>query len=159
MKVSLGAVVLSLVIAGCGAEADDPSVGVGPPPPSTVRFHTDGGPTDLDVELATTREERAAGLMGVEELPADQGMAFLYGEPTRNGFWMKDTLIPLSIAFVDQDGRVIAVRDMEPCSADPCPLYGAGEPYVLAVEANLGWFDDAGVEVGTRAVLHGALDG
>jgi uncharacterized membrane protein (UPF0127 family) len=80
-------------------------------------------------------------------------MAFVFDAPSDTAFWMKDTLIPLSIAFVDDVGRVIGVRDMEPCEADPCPTYGVDRPFVLAIEANLGWFDRAGIRVGDRAEL------
>ena len=86
-------------------------------------------------------------------LPADEGMAFVFDEPANSTFWMKDTLIPLSIAFVDESGRVIGARDMQPCEVDPCPTYGIDEPYVLAIEANLGWFDRAGIEGGDHAEL------
>ena len=81
--------------------------------------------------------------MGVEQLPADEGMAFVFGGARGSTFWMKDTLIPLSIAFVDEAGRVIDVLDMQPCESDPCPTYGVDEPYVLAIEANIGWFERA----------------
>lgn len=91
--------------------------------------------------------------MGVERLPADEGMAFVFDEPVSSTFWMKDTLIPLSIAFVDEADRVIGVRDMQPCEADPCPTYGVDGPYILAIEANLGWFDEHGIEAGDRAEL------
>jgi uncharacterized membrane protein (UPF0127 family) len=120
-------------------------------PASTVTF--DGSDAVLYVDVAETAEARQKGLMGVETLPADEGMAFVFDEPTHSTFWMKDTLIPLSIAFVDENDRVIGVRDMQPCEADPCPTYGIDEPYVLAIEANLGWFDEAGVEVGDHAEL------
>lgn len=91
--------------------------------------------------------------MGVESMPANEGMAFIFDEPVLSPFWMKDTLIPLSIAFVDQENRVIGVRDMQPCEADPCPTYGVDEPYVLAIESNLGWFDEHGIEVGDGVEL------
>ena len=79
-------------------------------PPSTVTFEgTDGV---LHVELAQTNAARRQGLMAVESLPADEGMAFLFEEPVGYMFWMKDTVIPLSIAFVDEAGRVVGVRDM-----------------------------------------------
>lgn len=120
-------------------------------PPSTVAFDSNGAV--LYVDVAETAEARQKGLMGVETLPADEGMAFVFDEPSHSTFWMKDTLIPLSIAFVDGDDRVIGVRDMQPCEADPCPTYGIDEPYVLAIEANLGWFDEAGIEVGNHAEL------
>jgi uncharacterized membrane protein (UPF0127 family) len=120
-------------------------------PASTVTF--DGSDAVLYVDLAETAPARQMGLMGVETLPAVEGMAFVFDEPTQSTFWMKDTLIPLSIAFVDDTSRVIGVLDMQPCEADPCPTYGIDEPYVLAIEANLGWFDEAGIEVGDHAEL------
>jgi uncharacterized protein len=121
-------------------------------PASTVTF--DGSDAVLYVAVADTAQEQQKGLMGVEILPADEGMAFVFDEPVDSTFWMKDTLIPLSIAFVDESGRVIGVRGMRPCEADPCPTYGIDEPYVLAIEANLGWFDRAGIEGGDHAELH-----
>jgi uncharacterized membrane protein (UPF0127 family) len=66
---------------------------------------------------------------------------------------MKDTLIPLSIAFVDAGGRVVTLRDMAPCEADPCMTYSATAPYVTAIEANAGWFDAHHVEVGDEVSL------
>jgi uncharacterized membrane protein (UPF0127 family) len=120
-------------------------------PPSTVVFDRSGAV--LYVNVAETAQEQQKGLMGVDVLPADEGMAFVFDGPVASTFWMKDTLVPLSIAFVDANGRVIGVRDMQPCEADPCPLYGVDDPYVLAIEANLGWFDQAGVEVGDHAEL------
>jgi hypothetical protein len=107
----------------------------------------------LFVEIADDVDEQRRGLMGVESLPPDQGMAFLYTEPVEGTFWMKNTLIPLSIAFVDEEGIVVGVLDMVPCGSDSCPNYGIEQPYVLAIEANLGWFDEHGIEAGDRAKL------
>jgi uncharacterized membrane protein (UPF0127 family) len=126
-------------------------------PPSTVVF--DEADALLHVEVADDAGEQQRGLSGIEQLPADQGMAFLWPEPVGSRFWMKDTLIPLSIAFVDEAGRVIDVLDMQPCESDPCPTYGADDPYVLAIEANLGWFDDHGVGPGDEAELRAGLYG
>ena len=120
-------------------------------PPSAVAF--DGSDAVLYVDVADTAPEQQKGLMGVEHLPEDEGMAFVFDEPSTTTFWMKDTIIPLSIAFVDAADRVIGVRDMEPCGADPCPTYGIDQPFVLAIEANLGWFDRAGIEIGDHAEL------
>ena len=91
--------------------------------------------------------------MGRIHLPSDQGMAFVFDGPTTSQFWMKDTLIPLSIAFWDAGNRVVAILDMPPCRADPCPTYGPQRSYVGAVEAKLGYFDDHGVDVGDRVRL------
>ncbi len=103
----------------------------------------------LTVAIASDDAARAEGLMGVSSLPSDEGMAFEFGGSTEATFWMKDTLIPLAVAFVDGD-TVVAIREMTPCRADPCRSYSAGAPYTLAVEANAGWYRDHGIEVGDR---------
>jgi uncharacterized membrane protein (UPF0127 family) len=147
MRRILAVLATLILLAAC---ADDDAQDT-PPTSSTMTFGGTGA--TLSVDLADETEERQRGLMGIRHLPADQGMAFVWPEPVVGTFWMKDTLIPLSIAFVDERGRVIDVLDMQPCEADPCPTYGVDEPYLLAVEANLGWFDDHGVEAGDRAEL------
>jgi uncharacterized membrane protein (UPF0127 family) len=151
MRTALAALVSLTFLAGC----DEPDRAARPT--ATVRF----GGTDatLAVAVADDPQERRTGLMDIEELPADQGMAFVWPEPVDSTFWMKDTLVPLSVAFVDASGHVIDVVDMQPCQADTCPSYGVDEPFVLAVEANLGWFDDHGVGAGDRAELRRSLDG
>jgi len=107
------------------------------------------------VLVADSTEEQRRGLMGVDSLGADRGMAFVYDDPTTGSFWMKDTLIPLSIAFVDGE-RIVAIEEMTPCEADPCPTWDSGgTPYTLAIEANAGWFTAHGVAVGDRATLEG----
>ena len=149
---------MALVLSTTAAACTDDTIGTPPGrPSSTVTF--EGGGARLHVEIADDAEEQRRGLMGVEELPTDEGMAFVWTEPVEDTFWMKDTLIPLSIAFVDEGGRVVGIRDMPPCGSDPCPHYGIDEPYVLAIEANLGWFDDHGVGVGDQAELRASLDG
>jgi uncharacterized membrane protein (UPF0127 family) len=102
----------------------------------------------LDVQVADDEAERDRGLMGVTSLPQNRGMAFRWDEPTEATFWMKDTLIPLSIAFVDEQGKVIAIHEMTPCTADPCTTYGADAPYTMAVEANANWFADHHISAG-----------
>jgi uncharacterized protein len=144
--------ILLLLAIGCTGTDETPDR-----PPSRVEF--DGTDAVLYVDVADSAEERSDGLMGVETLPADDGMAFVFDEPVESTFWMKDTLIPLSVAFVDEVGRVIGVRDMEPCEAETCPSYGVDEPYVLAIEANLGWFDEHGIGPGDRAELEVAAYG
>jgi uncharacterized membrane protein (UPF0127 family) len=117
-----------------------------------------GGRARLDVWVADSSEERERGLMGVEDLGSNEGMAFVYEEPTVGTFWMKDTLIPLSIAFVD-DGRIIGIEEMTPCTEDSCPGWDAGgAEYDLAIEANAGWFAEHGVRVGDRAEVKATAD-
>ncbi|HEX2505213.1 MAG TPA: DUF192 domain-containing protein [Gaiellaceae bacterium] len=108
------------------------------------------GSVTVSVEVADSPAERAQGLKGRENLASDAGMVFLFGEPVLAEFVMEDTLIPLSIAFADADGRIVAVEDMEPCRARPCPTYGAGRPFTTALEVNEGAFDRWGIGVGDR---------
>lgn len=149
---------LVLVLAACTTGATSPS-SVAPVVSgevaglefSSVATFEDGA--TLAVTIADDDDERSQGLMWLTSLPADRGMAFVWDEPVSRSFWMKNTLIPLSIAFVGEDERVVAIREMEPCSEDPCPLYGADARYAWAVEANAGWFEVNGVSVGDGATL------
>jgi len=85
--------------------------------------------------------------------PVRCSWVFLFEGPTTSSFWMKDTLIPLSIAFWDGDETIVEILDMEPCEADPCPTYGPRVPYVGAVEVNEGWFARNRVDVGEPVEL------
>ena len=125
----------------------------GPGAEASVVIRTADGPVELDVEVADTTQERAVGLMGRDTIGPHDGMAFTFGEPTEGTFWMKNTRIPLSIAFWDEGGRIVAILDMEPCADDPCPTYGPGAPYVGALEVERGSFEAHGVEVGDRLEL------
>ena len=109
----------------------------------------------LQVEIARTGAQREQGLMGRRSLDAKAGMVFLYPQPHRGAFWMKDTLIPLSVAFWNERGRIIQLDDMQPCRQDPCPTYGPDEPFVGALEVNVGFFEEHGVSVGDRVEIPG----
>lgn len=140
--------VLTLLCAACS-----PGVHQGNLPRGTLHVATRSGTATLDVEFAAEGRARTIGLMGRSRLDPDAGMVFLFDGPRTSGFWMKDTLIPLSIAFWDQSGRILRILHMTPCRADPCPLYNPGVPYVGAVETNLGWFADHGVQRGDPVTL------
>ena len=107
----------------------------------------------VDVEIADSDEERQTGLMDRETLPEDAGMLFVYFEPTAGGFWMKDTPLPLSIAFIDEKQEIVKILDMEPCTREPCRSYEPGVEYVAALEVNQGAFDRWGIEVGDPVVV------
>jgi uncharacterized membrane protein (UPF0127 family) len=85
-----------------------------------------------------------------ESLPWDSGMVFVFEQPSIAGFWMRNTLIPLSIAWLDQDGTIVDIQDMQPLSDD---VHTPAAPYVYAIETNQGWFESNGVGVGQRVVL------
>jgi uncharacterized protein len=103
--------------------------------------------------VADTDAERQRGLMGRRSLPPDGGMVFRFPETTDQTFWMKDTLVPLSIAFVADDRRVVDILDMAPCPGEPCPLYHARASYRTAIEMRAGWFAAHGVRIGDEVDL------
>jgi uncharacterized protein len=112
----------------------------------------DGPAVTVRLEIAADPAARARGLMGRREVPEGTGMVFLYPEDVAEAFWMKNTLVPLSIAFVAADGRVVSVAEMTPCEADPCPSYAPAGPYRYAVELGAGAFPAAGVGKGANVV-------
>ena len=147
LRPALASVLFVLAACGGGSGAGAPVTG------PRLEIETSGGPVLVRVELADTEEKRQRGLMGRESLDEDAGMVFLHEQPTTGAFWMKDTLIPLSIAFWDERGEILAILDMEPCEEDPCEIYDPGVTWIGAVEVNQGFFGERGVEVGDTAEL------
>lgn len=121
-------------------------------PAVTVTF--DGAPP-LRAEVARRADQRARGLMQRKVVPEGTGMVFLFPKQVRVGFWMRGTLVPLSIAYVDGD-RVVSTAEMTPCRKDPCPDYPPTGPYTTAVEAPAGFFPSHGVGPGARMRIDGA---
>ena len=113
----------------------------------------------LKVELARTQAERQQGLMGRRSLGAKAGMVFLYSEPHRGGYWMKDTLIPLDIAFADARGKILRIFTMQPCRRDPCRIYDPGVAYRSALEVNAGAFRRWRVRAGDRIAVRATRAG
>lgn len=141
---------VALLLIGCARST--PWIGL--VPITSVTLHGSHGPVRIQVETANSAEERRQGLMGRTSLGADEGMVFVFEDvPVADRFWMKNTLIPLSIAFWDAHGSILAIHDMDPCTADPCPKYGAPAPYVGALEVDQGFFEEAGVHVGDTIEL------
>jgi uncharacterized protein len=102
----------------------------------------------LTVQMADTPKKREKGLMFVEKLPENEGMLFVFPGKTYDGFWMKNTLIPLSIAFLDSDGKILRILDMVPCKEDECPTYDPELSYYYALEVNLCWFEKNQIKEG-----------
>jgi uncharacterized membrane protein (UPF0127 family) len=97
----------------------------------------------IQAEVASTNAQREQGLMFRKKLGQNEGMVFLFNSPARVCMWMKNTFIPLSVAFLDAEGKIINIEDMEPqTSASHC----AKKPASYALEMNLGWFKQKNIK-------------
>lgn len=105
----------------------------------------------MQVEVADTFEERKTGLMGRTELEEGTGMLFIFDQPQKLTFWMKDTLIPLDILFFDADKKFVSRTTMQPCVAEPCPTYASNSAAQYALEVMQG--EPLTKDVGRRWVL------
>lgn len=116
--------------------------------PLRIRGHA------LRVEVADDDESRRTGLMHRRSMGENQGMLFVYEAPGLHAMWMKNTLIPLSVAFIDRDGRIINIEDMAPQTLD---THGATADASYSLEVNLGWFAKRGIKPGDRVEGIGAI--
>lgn len=117
-----------------------------------------GEEVEVRVEIADDPSEQSQGLMNRTSLGENRGMLFVFGNESTRAFWMKNTLIPLSIAYIDSEGRIVDIQKMEPAgnqtvSDARLPRYVSAEPAQYALEVNQGFFEEHGVEVGDRAEL------
>jgi hypothetical protein len=113
-----------------------------------------GVSTEVRVEVAATLEERQRGLMFRQELAEDAGMLFLFAREVQTGFWMRNTYVPLDIAYIGADRRVIEIKQGKPL--DETPLT-PGEKYLYVLELNAGWFERHGMGPGAVVTLPGGL--
>lgn len=168
MKRTLVLFALALLLTGCGGEIEDygaVTTGGGESTNSsttasgttaelrTVTIDASGGEkVKVQVEIADNAQEQAQGLMDRERLGEDRGMLFVFPSEEVRSFWMKNTLLPLSIAYIDAEGRIIDLQEMKPLDDEP-PHYVSAEPARYALEVNKGFFDEHGVKVGDRTEL------
>jgi len=150
MRASRAALATALLAAapGAGCRADAPH------PTPRVLVQTAGGSAAIRVEVARTEAQREHGLMDRAKLDADAGMIFLFEGAARHGFWMKNTLIPLDMIFIGDDGRVGAIVERKPLSLDVTDG-GVDSRYVL--EVNGGWAASHGVKVGDEVRFENVL--
>ncbi|HEY3286131.1 MAG TPA: DUF192 domain-containing protein [Gemmatimonadaceae bacterium] len=138
---------LAALVAGVACSDSSPSG----PHPATANTVTLNGAT-LKVAIAATNASRTKGLTGVTTMAADSGMLCVFSDDRQRGFWMKDTPIPLSIAFLDASKKVIFLADMAPNSTTVVGGFNAGLMR-YAIEVNQGWFASHGVTLGTIATF------
>jgi uncharacterized protein len=152
MKLRVLALAIALLLLGaCGGEGRIESL-------SGVKIVLGSGATTLTInaKVAATPADRAEGLMGVKSLPANRGMLFVFREPGRVSFYMKDTLIPLDIAFIGQ-AKVLQIETMLPCKVDKCPLTRPNATYEMALEVAAGTFAKAGIGPAAPVSIEGTL--
>ncbi len=155
-----------LLVSGCGGggekdesssegasdEASQETTAVAvPDETATVGINTARGErVEVQVEIADEEDEQKRGLMERTALAEDAGMLFVFPGERPLSFWMKDTLIPLSIAYIDGDGGIVDIQDMQPLDESPHP---SAAPAQYALEVNQGFFAERGVQVGDEADL------
>jgi uncharacterized membrane protein (UPF0127 family) len=138
MKVLLTALLLGCAAASAGAQdaqMDLPRVRLG------------AGMHQIDAQVAATPDQRATGLMFRKQMPQHEGMLFAFEQPSVQCFWMKNTLLPLTAAFVADDGELVNLVDMKPQSLDS---HCSAKPVRYVLEMNQGWFAKRGIKPGTR---------
>ncbi|MBI1936316.1 DUF192 domain-containing protein [Candidatus Woesearchaeota archaeon] len=108
----------------------------------------------INVEIADDENERNNGLMFRKELDKDSGMLFTFNDEDYRTFWMKDTLIPLDIIFINKDWKIIDIKNAVPCKEDPCRLYHSSLPAKYVLEVNAGFAQRNDIEPGDKIVLN-----
>jgi len=104
--------------------------------------------TPVRVRVSETPGDRERGLMFTESLPPGEGMLFVFEREQVLSFWMKNTPLPLSVAFINKAGRILEIRQMQPLDEET--LHISRQPAMYALEMNAGWFEKHGVKVGDR---------
>ncbi|MGZ5034735.1 MAG: DUF192 domain-containing protein [Usitatibacter sp.] len=137
MKASRVLAALAFFVASFAAHADV----------SFKTTHVKVGSHPLKVELASEESQRTQGLMFRKKLGRDDGMLFVFDEPAYHSMWMKNTLIPLSVAFIDGNGVILNILDMEPETLDS---HMAAGPARYAIETNKGWYKENGIKPGDK---------
>jgi uncharacterized membrane protein (UPF0127 family) len=138
---SLPSLIAILALVGFGlAQAQKPQTGL---PRTALSI----GMYRLDVQLATTSEQHATGLMFRTDMPQHEGMLFIFERPAQQCFWMKNTLIPLAVAFVADDGTIVNIAEMK---AQALTSHCSEKPVRYVLEMNAGWFAKKGLKAGNR---------
>ncbi|WP_309682756.1 DUF192 domain-containing protein [Polaromonas sp.] len=101
----------------------------------------------IDAQVALAPEERQVGLMFRKDMPQHEGMIFVFEQPAQQCFWMKNTLLPLTAAFVADDGTIVNMADMKPLTLDS---HCSSQPVRYVLEMNKGWFAKKGIKAGSK---------
>jgi uncharacterized membrane protein (UPF0127 family) len=116
-------------------------------PQKLAQVRLNAGIHNINAEVASTPQQREIGLMFRSAMPASDGMLFVFEQPGQQCFWMRNTLIPLSVAFIGDDGSVVNIDDMKPQTLDS---HCSARPVRFVLEMNEGWFAKRGIKAGSR---------
>ena len=105
------------------------------------------GMHQIDAQVASNSEQRQTGLMFRKDMPQHEGMIFVFEQPTQQCFWMKNTFLPLSTAFIADDGTIVNIEDMKPQTLD---AHCSAKPVRYVLEMNKGWFAKKGIKAGSK---------
>jgi uncharacterized membrane protein (UPF0127 family) len=111
------------------------------------RVRLAAGMHQIDAQVAASADQRATGLMYRKQMPQHEGMLFVFDEPGVQCFWMKNTVLPLTAAFVADNGEIVNLADMKPQTTDS---HCSTRPVRFVLEMNQGWFSKKGIKAGTR---------
>ncbi|MES2053032.1 MULTISPECIES: DUF192 domain-containing protein [Polaromonas] len=111
------------------------------------RIKITAGMHQIDAQVALTPEQRQIGLMFRKEMPQHEGMLFVFEQPAGQCFWMKNTLLPLTAAFVADDGTIVNLADMKPQTTNS---HCSAQPVRYVLEMNQGWFAKRGIKAGSK---------
>jgi len=111
------------------------------------RVELTAGMHRIDAQVALAPQERQTGLMHRKEMPQHEGMLFVFEQPAQQCFWMKNTLLPLTAAFVEDDGTIANLADMKPQTLDS---HCSAKPVRYVLEMNQGWFAKRGIQAGAK---------
>jgi uncharacterized membrane protein (UPF0127 family) len=111
------------------------------------RVKLTAGMNVIDAQVAATDEQRMTGLMHRQEMPQHEGMLFVFDFRSQQCFWMKNTLLPLSVAFIADDGTIVNIDEMQPQTLDS---HCSAKPVRYVLEMNKGWFTKKGIQPGTK---------
>jgi uncharacterized protein len=140
MKRAIPTLALLALVAALPAAAQDAQMNLS-------RVTLSAGMHQIDAQVAQTPEQRTIGLMNRREMPQREGMLFVFEQPSVQCFWMKNTLLPLTAAFVADDGTVVNLADMKPQSNDS---HCSDRPVRYVLEMNQGWFAKKGIKPGDK---------
>ena len=138
---------IAIALVGLAATLANPSYAQNAPQMDLLRVKLSAGMHLIDAQVAATQDQRSIGLMFRREMPQSEGMLFAFEQASVQCFWMKNTLLPLTAAFVANDGTIVNLAEMKPQTTDS---HCSKAPVRYVLEMNQGWFGKRGIQAGFK---------